>query len=96
MAIISLSKGVISLLIRTFPYLKQVQIWLLNGEKNDPIVVKKLEDIYEECKACNYAVIEFISGRADIYQTTSSLLVYNKNAEKNKPRDNRKDIENCR
>lgn len=55
-----------------------VEIWLTNAEKQDPQLRAGLQGIYDEYKKKKYLVAVYESGSCDLYQSTLSLLAYNK------------------
>ena len=57
---------------------KLVTIWLNNAERNDPAVAESLKSIYKEYKKKKYKVAVFKSGTVDLWETTSALLIHNR------------------
>lgn len=57
---------------------KIVEIWLTNGEKNDPSFCESLKSIYQKYKEQQYLVAVFLSGEGDLYEGTRDLLLYNR------------------
>lgn len=55
-----------------------VEIWLTRGEKNDPKLHERLQDIYDQYKKEKCLVAVFESGEQDLYQSTIDLLRYNR------------------
>lgn len=55
-----------------------VEVWLTNGEKNDPAVQQRLKPLYAKYKAQKYLVAVYESGSRDLYQSTRDLLAFNK------------------
>jgi sRNA-binding regulator protein Hfq len=57
---------------------KILEIWLTNGEKDDPAVKASLRDIYGTYKRKKYTVAVFRSGDQNLVDITSDLLCYNR------------------
>ena len=57
---------------------RAVEVWLLNEEKNDPVVQQRLKPLYAEYAGKKYTVAVFMSGSQDLYSLTSDLLCYNR------------------
>lgn len=57
---------------------KIVEVWLTNGEKNDPAIVARLKPLYRAYQKQKYTVAVFQSGSADLFGCTRDLLRYNR------------------
>lgn len=57
---------------------KLVEIWLTNAERQDELLQEKLKPIYRQYKDKKYLVAVFLSGKADLYEKTQDLLLYNR------------------
>ncbi|MCD7801411.1 MAG: hypothetical protein LUH09_00620 [Clostridiales bacterium] len=57
---------------------KLVNVWLTNGEKNDPQIQAQLRELYAKYKEKKYLVAVYQSGSRDLYESTLALLAYNK------------------
>ena len=57
---------------------KTVTIWLSKAEKNDPTVAQSLKPVFRKYEKQKYTVAVFKSGTADLWETTSALLVKNR------------------
>lgn len=57
---------------------KLVEVWLTNAEKNDSALRESLPHMYREYKRKGYLVAVFESGSSDLYDSTLSLLLHNR------------------
>ena len=57
---------------------KRIEIWLTNGEKNDPVLCESLKPLFKRYHDRKYLVAVFLSGEGDFYEGTSALLLYNR------------------
>lgn len=57
---------------------KLVEVWLTNQEKEDKILQKYLEILYQQYKAKKHSVVVFKSGDQDLAEEISTLLCYNR------------------
>ncbi len=57
---------------------RMAEVWLTQAERDDPAVMEQLKPLYARCRARQYTVAVFLSGREDVYQNTLALLSYNK------------------
>ena len=55
-----------------------VTIWLNNTEKRDPAVAESLIPVYQGYKNKMYTVAVFKSGTVGLWETTSTLLIQNR------------------
>lgn len=58
---------------------KIVEIWLDHNDQNDEQLNEKLERLYADYCNKKYTVAVFKSGKDDLYELTSQLLLYNRN-----------------
>ncbi len=57
---------------------KIVEVWLTNQEKQDELLQKRLEHLYQRYGKKKYFVAVFKSGNQDLTEETSALLRYNR------------------
>ena len=66
--------------INVFDDKKLVEVWLTSAEKNDSALRGSLPPFYREFKDKGYLVAVFESGEGDLFGSTLSLLLHNREA----------------
>ena len=57
---------------------KLVDIWLSHEDQSSQDIQERLRNIYRRCAEEKYTVAVFCSGRQDLAEETSALLLYNR------------------
>ena len=57
-------------------------VWMTNAEKADPEMMKSLQPLIEECKENKYRLVIFDSGKQDLVEKTTDLLIHNRGLER--------------
>lgn len=57
---------------------KLVEVWLTNTDQADEQMQAQLSELYKDYKQRGYFVAVFRSGKHDLFEQTSSLLIYNR------------------
>lgn len=57
---------------------KLIEIWLTRAERDDSAIAKQLQPLYQEYAKKKYTVVVYQSGAEDLWDSTSALLVYNR------------------
>lgn len=55
-----------------------IEIWLTRAERDDPAIAKQLQPLYHKYAKRKYTVVVYQSGAEDLWDSTSALLVYNR------------------
>ena len=61
---------------------KYAIVWMNNAEKDNPEMMKSLQPLIEECKEKKYRLVIFESGKEDLMEKTTDLLVHNRGLER--------------
>ena len=64
--------------IYVYDDIKIVEVWLSRAEGSDAQLHEKLRPLYTEYGSKKYMVAVFHSGKDDLYEQTSHLLLYNR------------------
>lgn len=57
---------------------KLIEVWLTNQEQEKPEIKGQLEKIYRQGKERRFLVAVFLSGREELSDLTSALLLHNR------------------
>lgn len=57
---------------------KNLEIWLTNSEKKSEVLQTRLKSLYQKYKQMGYFVTVFLSGEAELYESTLGLLSHNR------------------
>lgn len=57
---------------------KLVEVWLSREDQASQEVQERLREVYRRCAEEKYTVAVFCSGRQDLAEETSALLLYNR------------------
>ena len=61
---------------------KYAIVWMNNAQKDDPKMMKSLQSLIEECKEKKYRLVIFESGKQDLVEKTTDLLIHNRGLER--------------
>lgn len=64
--------------VRVHEDMKLVEVWMTRQEQADNAIREQLQQIYQDCKARKYMVVQFHSGGSDLYAITRDLLFFNR------------------
>lgn len=67
-----------------------ILVYLSNYDREDMELRKKLSTIYDAYRESKYRIVEFYSGKEDLYKQSLNLLLRNRNTEKSCPPKKRK------